>query len=533
MSTPKEIEVRVRHLIRDGQLQQAATICDQLNEQFPDYGSGWYTAGQLALLISEPALGVRAIDNALALSPDKPEWLLQRIECMGAMGDKAGAMELASDLVSHEFDDALLTSQLAYVFSKLGMFEEALPQYERTCRLQPDNSQHYYNLATALRFAGETDRAAKALDNCVRINPDDAEAHLMRAELRQVSAESNHVADLIAAHARSKDDANRRARLCYALAKELDDLGDYDRSFEFLLEGATLRRQRLNYDPVEDLKALATIEAVFGAEQFEQDRQGHINAEPIFVVGMQRSGTTLVERVLTSHSVVHPAGETTAFSAEFLQHCRRIAGPNVNSSNELVAKSLSIDFVALGEDYIRARRGVAGKKAHFVDNLPLNVLYAGMIHLALPKAKIVLLRRDPMDTCYAIFKTLFERVYPFSCNLVELANYFVACDRLMDHWLQAMPNVIHVVRYEDLLREPRPVIEDLLDYCNLSYEDDCVRFYDAKAPAPSASATQVRRAFSRASIGNWRNYERQLQPVAEILASAGLLPYRDRDNQRG
>ena len=169
--------------------------------------------------------------------------------------------------------------------------------------------------------------------------------------------------------------------------------------------------------------------------------------------------------------------------------------------------SAKIDFEALGEAYISATRGVVGESAHFVDKLPFNFLYAGLIHLALPKAKIVLLQRDPMDTCYAVYKTLFEAAYPFSYDLEELANYFVAYHRLVEHWLECLPERIHIVRYEELVSDSRPVIEALLDYCGLSFEDACIRFYENREASTTASASQVRSEMHTRSVGNWKKLQ--------------------------
>lgn len=149
--------------------------------------------------------------------------------------------------------------------------------------------------------------------------------------------------------------------------------------------------------------------------------------------------------------------------------------------------------------------------------MPLNFLYAGLIHLALPKAKIVLLERDAMDTCYAVYKTLFEGIYPFSYDLQELANYFIAYRQLMDHWQAVMPGVMHVVRYEELVTSPQAVIESLLSYCRLSFEEACVKYYQNEQASTTASTVQVREDFFQTSIGKWRNYEHQLAPVAKIL----------------
>ncbi len=180
-----------------------------------------------------------------------------------------------------------------------------------------------------------------------------------------------------------------------------------------------------------------------------------------------------------------------------------------------------MDFAALGENYVEHARPPGGTTAHFVDKMPLNFLYAGLIHLALPKARIVLLERDPMDTCYAVYKAMFEGVYPYSYDLRELANYFVEYKRLVDHWQEVMPGVIHVVRYEDMVTSPESVIESLLQYCSLSFEDACRNFFRNPEASTTASADSVRRDFFTSSVGKWRHYERQLKVVADVLESAG------------
>ncbi|NQV87841.1 MAG: sulfotransferase, partial [Woeseiaceae bacterium] len=200
-----------------------------------------------------------------------------------------------------------------------------------------------------------------------------------------------------------------------------------------------------------------------------------------------------------------------------VRHCQKLGGEKANAPADLVGVSVGVNFEELGADYIAATRSRTGHTAHFVDKLPLNFLYAGSIHLALPKAKIVLLERDPMDTCYAVFKAVFESVYPFSYDLTELANYYVAYRQLIDHWQAVMPGVLHVVNYEELATEPKPVIENLLSYCGLSWEEACLKYYDNEQASTTASAVQVRDALYRTSIGKWRNYEKQLAPVAEIL----------------
>jgi tetratricopeptide (TPR) repeat protein len=523
ISSAADLEAQVRNLIRDGKVREAANACDQLNQQFPEYGPGWYTTSRLALMVKEPLVALQAIQRAVEISPDQPEWLLQRIECVGKAGDLEVATSLAKQLADHFFDTPMHAAQFGKVLSYLGLLEDAKKHYLRACELDPDASQHYFNLAAVLHSLGEADAARRVVDRCLEINPDEPNAHLLRANLRTKSEEDNNVAALEAAYERSADRPNDRVRLSFALAKELEDLGNFRRSFEVLAEGNALRRQGLNYDLQKDLDKIYAIRDAYSAAQFERDIVGHINAEPIFVIGLPRTGVTLVERVLESHSVVTSYGETMTFPQKIVDHCMRLPDMPAASSAELASKSLSVDYAALGEDYIAAARPATSVMAHFVDAQPLNFMYMGFIRLALPKARMVLLQRDPMDTCYAIFRTLFANGHPYSNNLEELAHYLVAYRKLTDHWLAVIPEAIHVVKFEELLSEPRPVIENLLEYCSLSFEESCVGYFEASGAASSPAAAQTNRAFSRASIGSWKSYAEQLQPVADILAEAGLL----------
>lgn len=520
--TATELEAHARDLVRAGNLQEAVVVCDTLNQQFPDYAPGWYLTSKLALLIDKPLVGLEAISVALRLSPRKPEWLLQQIECAGKAGERKAATELAQQLAGHVFDAAIHAAQFGNVLQHLGLLEDARRHYERACELRPDIGHHVYRLATVLHALGELDAAEAALDRCLQLNPDSVNALMLRANLRTMTAVDNNLAELEAAYENAADRPEQRARLCYAVAKELEDIGEYRRSFDFLAEGAGLRRQTRDYDLQKDLDTIYAIRDTYGAEQLEREIAGHINAKPIFLIGLPRSGTTLIERVLDAHSVVKTLGEPLLLPQHIADHCMRVTDVPPASAVDLAVKSLALDYAALGEDYIAAALPLAGSTAHFIDAQPLNVLYMGIIRLALPKAKIVLLRRDPMDTCYAIFKTFFEMSHQYSCDLEDLAHYVVAHRALTEHWLSLMPGFIHVIEFEDLIANPQSVIEDLLEHCSLSFEPSCLHFYDPPGRA-NPEPTQAYRVFSRVSAGKWKHYTEQLQPVADILGKAGLL----------
>jgi len=518
----QQAEQQVLQLMREGKLREAAAECDRLTQQFPDYDAGWHTASRLAIALTEPDIALTAIERALRVSPDKPEWLLQKAACLAVLGDEVAARGVLAQLSPDVFSTAYHSATCGLTLNHLGLHQEAEGYFRQAIELEPDDNTHHYNLATVLRFLGRLDDADSSLDRAIELNPDDYDAHLLRSGLKTQTATDNNVENLRAALERAPETHPGRVRLCYALAKELEDLEEYESSFESLTMGASARRVSMRYNAERDLSTMRKIREVYGKDLFDGSKEGFVNAEPIFVIGSPRTGTTLVDRILNCHSVVASAGESPAFGVELVNQCKRVSDISQKTPTDLVPLSTQIDFAALGEAYVASARPRSVPTAHFVDKLPLNFLYAGLIHLALPKAKIVWLERDSLDTCYAVYKTLFEGAYPYSYDLTELANYHVEYRKLMTHWLDVLAGIIHTVRYEELVSEPRPVIESLLDYCDLSWEDQCLDFHASEGAVTTASATQVRQALHTGSIGKWRNYEKQLQPVVKILQQAGI-----------
>jgi hypothetical protein len=306
----------------------------------------------------------------------------------------------------------------------------------------------------------------------------------------------------------------------HALAKEQEDLGHYAASFSNLRRGAERRRRLMRYDVKGDLQTMSRIAEVYSTETFSEPASGCDNREPIFILGMPRTGTTLAERILASHSNVESAGELNNFAIELTRLARqnRAGGDKL----ALVEASAGIDFAALGEAYIRSTWPLTGRSERFIDKMPLNFLYAGLIHRALPRAKIIHLQRHPMDTCYAIYKTLFQDAYPFSYSLEELGQYYLAYRNLMRHWDSVMPGVIFHLAYEDLVAETESTCQHLLEYCGLPWEEQCLRFYEQRQASTTASASQVREPVYNSSVGRWHCYREQLQPLVELLERNGV-----------
>lgn len=515
-------EARIWELMNRGNLKQAAIECEQLNRQFPDFGAGWHTASQLMLRLDNIPAALVAVERALTIDSQHLAWQLQRAICLGRLRRYSELEDAVLKLPASEMQTAYQCSALAMLQTQLGLREQAVELYQRAIELQPDDARHHYNVACLQRSLGELESAEKNFDAAVRLNSSDYESFKIRSDLRRQTPERNHVAELEGLLDGEITNRRGRVQVCYALAKELEDLGEFERSFESLIRGSDLRRKLMQYDVARDLETIDAIKRAFPRQVFDTPTGGSQNAEAIFVLGMPRTGTTLVERILASHTEVFAAGELNDFAAQLMVMMRAANADKRVSRDQMVASSAQLDFKQLGEMYISSTRPFTGKTPRFIDKMPLNYLYVGLIHLALPNAKIVNLQRDPMDTCYAVYKQLFVDAYPFSYDLPELAQYYVAYHRLMEHWNLVLPGVIHTVHYEDFVSDIEPQTRALLSACGLDWQPQCLTFYENKAASTTASTAQVRQPAYKSSIGKWRNYARQLQPVADILQQAGV-----------
>jgi hypothetical protein len=251
-------------------------------------------------------------------------------------------------------------------------------------------------------------------------------------------------------------------------------------------------------------------------------KPGFRGSAPIFVMGMPRTGTTLVERILGSHSKICSLGELPDFPRLTAKFGRTAVANGKLTTLELVRRSIQIDMTELGRSYMAYGRALAGDTDHFVDKLPFNYLNVGLIHLALPDAKIIHVIRDPMDTCYAIYKTLFRNAYPFSYSFDDLGAYFTAYSELMQHWRTVLPERMLEIRYESLVQHTESECRRLIAHCGVDWESGVLGFHDRADVSMTASASQVRRPVYTSSIGKWMNYAVELRPLARILRDSGI-----------
>jgi len=434
-------------------------------------------------------------------------------------GNVRDAIARLAALEQQAGNDHRLLQEIAELYVKCGQHERASRCFERSVRLQPANPHYLYNLATSKTALGELEEAERLFTETIRLRPDDYGAWLNRSALRRQTAENNHVGELKFVKSCLAETDPGQIPVCFALARELEDLGHHDESFTFLQEGAVRRRQNLQYDVQDDADAMTLIAETFSGDVL-QSRKGQTPAEqPIFILGLPRSGTTLVDRIVSSHSQVTSLGEHNMLAINLMLE---LGSSGQISKTELIRKSTSVDHVAVRERYLSSVAGFGSTSARWVDKTPLNFLYIGLIHLAMPGARIIHLRRNPMDSCYAMYKTLFRAGYPFSYSLQDVGRYFIAYRKLMDHWHNAIPGSFLDLDYENLVANQEHETRRILDYLELPWEDECLQFHRHAGPAATASAAQVRQPIYSSSVGLWRKYARQLAPFEGKLREHGI-----------
>jgi tetratricopeptide (TPR) repeat protein len=485
------------------------------------------------------------IDRLLLASPGMPQALLTRAQCLLALGRRGDAYAAAKAALAGATADPLLFDALGTFFSFVGDQHTALEAFEQAVVRAPDNAHFIFNRATVRRFLGQLAAAEADYDRVIALRPADFEAYKNRSDLRTQTPDGNHVAELEALVARGFADWRSEVQIRYTLAKEYEDLGDHAKSFDELRRGAGKRRENLRYDVANDVSTVDWIIEAFPAGAAPQPvapmhaapqpaarmhaapqpaarmHAAPQPAAPIFIVGLPRSGTTLVDRILSSHSQVRSAGELNDFALSLVARVRSENGMEQLPRRELVARSAHVDFAALGREYLARARAVV-PDGRFTDKMPLNYLYCGLIRRALPDAKIVHLTRHPMAAGYAMYKTLFKDGYPFSYDLDEIAQYYIAYRKLMDHWSAVLPGAVYSLSYENLVADQIDETRKLLGFCGLDWEDGCTEFHRNPSATTTASASQVRRPMYDSSVSQWRHYTAQLSSLSRALESAGI-----------
>jgi tetratricopeptide (TPR) repeat protein len=521
-SDKTELVANIYSMMEKRDFQNAGKLCEVVTSKFPNHAEGWVAATEFFLRVVNPQRALDMIGQAIKLSPENTNWMLLYARCLMEAGNTLETQTVIASVVSKHSLSPQHHNVIGMLLARLDNHDEAQDHYKLAVSTLPNEVEFLFNLATSQRFLGEVSSAEKTLDKILSIDPSDHEAAAMRSSLRKQTPDNNHV-DVLKRTLNDRTlSPTGKISFCYALAKELEDLETHQESFAYLKQGADLRRSSMSYDVSTDIAIMDQIIRVFNRDFFTNDIHGNESEEPIFVIGLPRSGTTLLERILGSHSSVYAAGELGYFGIELTRLTRqKMATGNVDR-RQFVSSAAEIDFHLLGQNYVQSTRPLTGHTLHFIDKLPFNYLYAGLIHRALPNAKIISLRRHPMDSCYSMYKQLFRDAYPFSYSQQDLAAYYVAYHRLMEHWQSVMPGIVHTVQYEDLVSNTKSEARRLLAHCGLDWEKQCLDFHKNTSASTTASATQVRQKVYTSSVGKWKAYRTELVPLKHALENAGI-----------
>lgn len=512
---------RLSKLVHQGQSEAAALLSVQLLEQYPNDADTLIAVSHHYQQQSDFDQMLYTAKRATESDPDNVDAAFRYAECLLYCGDIQNTLAVMDQLHAQAAKNPELLTRIAEFYSHCSRHKDALKFYQQAKNLQPDNVNFLYNLAAAHIANGNMQTAEDLLNRVIYLKPDDYDAWQNRSTLRKQTVDNNHVKNLKFVKQRLSQHDKGQMPVCFALAKELEDLEQYEASFEYLQEGNARRKNSISYDVAADEAVMQKIADVFGGDKLEAPHTSCSTQRPVFVLGLPRSGTTLVDRIISSHSQADSLGESNALAFAVM---RAAAGKKGNSTDKLalVEQTAKMDLASMGEFYTAATQSISADATRLVDKTPLNFLYLGLIHLAMPGAKIIHLRRNPVDSCYAMYKTLFRMGYPFTYSLQDVGRYYIAYHRLMAHWRELIPNAFLDVDYEKLVNNQEAETRRILQYLDLDWEDNCLEFHKHRGAAATASAAQVRQPIYRSSVGRWKSYQQQLAPFVGKLKEHGI-----------
>jgi tetratricopeptide (TPR) repeat protein len=508
---------RAAQYLAQGQVAAARVQLEALEAAAPsDYRTS-LLAADLAWREDRIRDAVRLALAANEAAPDESQALCGVVESLLRVGEVVAAREcLARPALARATEPALLL-RLSDFRQRLDENVESLALIERAIAAGADGAEVGFHHGVQLYFNGRLADAESELEACVRQAPAAGRAALALSRLRKQTRDSNHLDSLAAGLARVAPGTRDHAALEFAHSKELDDLGRFGEAWDALARGNAIMRTRNPFDPAAQHTYLERLIDACDQQRVRTDEA--VNAEgpqPIFIVGMARSGTTVLERMLGNHSGVASAGELVDFG-----HQLHWAADTSNTQGQaFLARLPDLDLAEVGRRYLAQTQWRARGKSFYIDKQPPNWVLAGLIHAALPHARLLHMVRDPMDLCFSNWRAFFGDTYAYSYDMADLAAYHQAYLRMMAHWHRVMPGTILDVAYADLVSDPESAMRRVFAHCGLPWEPGCLDIRSNAAPVATLSAAQVRAGLHGGAFGEWRRYQSQLEPLRRALGAA-------------
>jgi tetratricopeptide (TPR) repeat protein len=501
--------------LRDGRIKECKQICEALLASNADDVNALRLSAKVAGEEKRWPRAERLLQRALSLAPDFHDARLDLATALKNLDRLDDAVACAEDTIARAPRNPFAHYIHASMLAVCRRSEEALTAYRRAIELRAFHPAAYVGMGHLLKTQGRTDDGIAAYRKAIEQRPNFGEVYWSLANLKTFRFTAEEVADMERRLADEPLDDDARVHFMFTLGKAYEDHESFDRSFEYYAKACALQRMRISYDPVESEVINERICKVFTAEFLGGIRQSdHDGPTPIFIVGLPRSGSTLIEQILASHSMVEGTAELPDVGRVSNSLTRKYAG---ETYPEAVLHLDAAGWRELGETYLdrtaRHRQGLP----FFTDKMPNNFSAVGFIHMMLPGAKIIDAQRHPLDSCFGTFKQHFAHGQTFSYDLDELGEFFLGYRRLMRHWHEVLPGRVLELRYEDMVADQETQTRRLLDYCGLPFEESCLRFYETERAVRTASSEQVRRPIYATSVNHWQNFRDQLAPLIDIL----------------
>gem|GEM_PF-78210 len=499
---------------------------------------GYFFLGIINSELGQFTKAVQCLEKAVSLQPSA-EYFAYMTKCYALLGDTNRAMTAVDSINIEHLKEPNALDTVGVALSRIGFHDQALAFFAKAIALDKKRPLYYYNYGMSLKFAGQFKEALAAYKNVLKLAPNHAPTHFAIADLGGATVAQNNTKSLTAMLQKTDLPVDDRMHLAHALALELQQIGQHEKAFRALISAKTEKLKTLNYSIDDDIALFSVLRRfshqgmgvgsirstdVPKAVHTEVNRVGCPSKRPIFIVGMPRSGTTLVERILSHHSKVGSGGELQDFGVA-VKELTQTSGLKVLDIPTIQAAQ-TLDMTKLGEHYIAKTQRIAPNDERFIDKLPFNFFYIQLIKAALPNAKVIVMLRDPMDTCVGNFRQLFSLnspYYNYAFDLETVGLFYCQFRQHIDFVKEQYGDDIYLQDYQTLVQNPEEQVRKLLKYCNLPYEAQCLAVEKNTLPVSTASKMQVRQPINTSSIGRWKKFGKATEPLYKSLKEHGIL----------
>ncbi len=515
---PRELIAVTNHLY-EGRILRAEEIARAFLRKSPHHIEGMRLLAEIGTRLGVHEDADFLLETALELEPENIQLRIDHIQVLRKRQKFSAALQQAKALLERDPQNPVFLSLFAIESMQAGQYETALEAFDQVLAALPEDPATLTSRGHALKTYGRSEDAIASYRSALEAAPNYGDAWYALANLKTFRFSDEEIAQMQALQTATDLSFMSRIHIAFALGKAYEDQGNFARAFENYEHGNRLKRRQTRYTTEQMLAEFEAQKRYVTADVIAQQSGKGCNApDPIFIVGLPRAGSTLIEQILASHSQV----DGTLELPNILSLAHRLRGRNLVSDRDRYPRILSElsaeDLTALGADYIENTRVHRQSAPFFTDKMPNNFRHIGLIHLILPNAKVIDARRAPLDCCWSGFKQLFAEGQEFTYGLAEIGSYYRAYVDLMDHWTQVLPaNRVLKVQHEDVLSDLEGQVRRILDYCELPFEQECVNFHETQRAVRTASSEQVRQPLNRAGQNQWRAFESYLTPLKEAL----------------